>query len=235
MWAGLVTINILPDDVLLIIFLYDRSWHQRWHLNWNWHRLAHVCQRWRSVVFAYPNFLNLRLVCGPTTRVELAGIRPPVPIILKDTAAWNIPEDYDFEAAIVHHSRVCELNLLSLSKFQSHRLVAAMQDKSSSLIHLVLGSRDSNLALTLPDWFLCGSAPRLQSLEIETWEISFPMWPSFIPCAPETPFVLYGPCPWNIPDSGHISPDAIVTSLAVLAKLKYLTTKRDDKDLALRF
>jgi hypothetical protein len=144
-------------------------------------------------------------------------------------AAWNIPEDYDFEAAIVHHSRVCELNLLSLSNFQLHRLVAAMQDKSSSLIHLVLGSRDSNPALALPDWFLGGSAPRLQSLEIES--ISFRALPKLLLSSVDLVLITL----WNIPDSGHISPEATVTSLAVLAKLKYLTMRRDDKDLALRF
>jgi hypothetical protein len=96
-----VTINILPDDLLLRIFHFVRVTHLHgleddpvisldgledvdpvWRLPW-WYRLIHVCQKWRSVVFAAPNFLNLRLVCGPRTRVELTGIWPPLPIIIR--------------------------------------------------------------------------------------------------------------------------------------------------------
>ena len=181
-WTGRVTIDILPDDVLLHIFLFDRSWHRRWHLNWNWHRLVHVCQRWRSVAFAYPNFLGLKLVCGPTTRVELTGIWPPVPIIIKDIAIWRKPKHYDFDAAIVHPSRVCELYLTGLSSFQLERLVSATQEQFPALIHLVLGSRDGDLVSTLPDGFLGGSAP-----PAAIPRIGF----HFIPYAPETPFILY--------------------------------------------
>src|ERR1700722_9238908 len=55
------------------------------------------------------------------------SIWPPVPIIIKDIAIWRKPDDYDFDAAIVHHSRVCELYLLGLSIFQLQRLVSATQ------------------------------------------------------------------------------------------------------------
>ena len=47
-----VTIDILPDDVLLEIFDFDRllalkSWnHPQLQTPWNWQRLAHVCQGW---------------------------------------------------------------------------------------------------------------------------------------------------------------------------------------------
>ena len=218
-WTDRVTIDILPDDVLLHIFLFDRSWHRRWHLNWNWHRLVHVCQRWRSVAFAYPNFLGLKLVCGPTTRVELTGIWPPVPIIIKDITIWRKPKHYDFDAAIVHPSRVCELYLTGLSSFQLERLVSATQEQFPALIHLVLGSRDGDLVSTLPDGFLGGSAPRLQSLELDS--ISFPMLPKLLLSSTDLVRITL----WNIPYSGNISPEEIVTGLAELTKLKYLTIR----------
>jgi hypothetical protein len=83
-WAGHVTINTLPDDVLLHIFLIDgQEYHDESQasivvledydrvkrLRWTWHRLVHVCRRWRSIVFASPNYLDLRLVCGPMTTI----------------------------------------------------------------------------------------------------------------------------------------------------------------------
>ncbi|KAH9989361.1 hypothetical protein BJV77DRAFT_688937 [Russula vinacea] len=104
-------INILPDDILLLIFRFDRAIcldglgevGQLGHMpNWRWHRLVHVCQRWRSVVFGSPNFLDLRLDCGPTTRVELIGIWPPFPIVMRTWDLWPMPKDYDFDGALVH-------------------------------------------------------------------------------------------------------------------------------------
>ena len=151
--------------------------------------------------------------------MELTGIWPPVPVIIKGIAIASRPKYYDFDAAIVHPSRVCELYLLRLSSFQFQRLVSATQEQFPALIRLVLGSRDSSPASTLPDGFLGGSVPRLQSLELDS--ISFPMLPKLLLSSTDLVRITL----WNIPDSGHISPEAIVTSLAVLPKLKHLTIK----------
>jgi len=125
-WVGRVTINILPDDVLLRIFHFDRVTHTLGgghllsRLFWRWDRLAHVCRRWRSVVFASPNFLDLRLVYGPSTHMELTGIWPPLPIIISNILVLDkpLPKDYDFDAAVVQHDRVCEIDLHSLTNLQ---------------------------------------------------------------------------------------------------------------------
>ena len=117
--AGRVTINTLPDDVPLLIFhFYCIDWvkfvDRKQRLSRNdlrWNSLVCVCRRWRSVVFASPNFLDLRLVCGPTTRVELTGIWSPFPIIIRDFVGLSMPEAYDFEAVIVHPDRVCQIDL----------------------------------------------------------------------------------------------------------------------------
>ncbi|KAH9985557.1 hypothetical protein BJV77DRAFT_1152763, partial [Russula vinacea] len=70
---GRVTISMLPEDVLLPIFHFDRLAYldeegdafPAFRVFWRWHRLVHVCQRWRSVIFGSPHFLDLRLVCLP--------------------------------------------------------------------------------------------------------------------------------------------------------------------------
>ena len=72
---------MLPDDVLLEIFDFyvdeDIGTIQEWIT------LAHVCRRWRSVVFQSPHRLNLRLVCRPTTPVRnTLDIWPPLPLII---------------------------------------------------------------------------------------------------------------------------------------------------------
>jgi hypothetical protein len=228
--AGRVTI-ILPDDVLLLIFHFDRVVYldglgvddRMWGISWRWHRLAHVCQRWRSVVFASPKFLDLALVCGPSTPLELVGIWPPLPIIIREGLHAPMPNDYDFDAAIAHRSRVCEIDL-NPTRQHWKRLLSLMQEPFPALIHLRLHSAipsDDGLALysalVLPDEFLGGSAPCLQSLKLD--RVAFPAFPKFLLSATALERLTL----WNISDSGYFSPEAIVTGLAVLANLKSLT------------
>jgi F-box-like len=65
---------MLPDYVLLEIFdLYvDEDMSEGYKSVFKkrrieWITLAHVCRRWRSVVFQSPLRLNLRLFCTPQT------------------------------------------------------------------------------------------------------------------------------------------------------------------------
>ena len=222
-----MTINILPDDVLLLIFYLDRVIHfdphrpgDRLHRPWRWHRLVHVCRRWRSVVFASPTFLDLRLVCYPGTTVELTRIWPPFPIIITDDYPWEIPEYYEFDVASEHPNRVCQINLVDLLSSKFQRLVSAMQRKFPALTHLDLGVSDSYgrmPASALPDGFLGGSAPHLQSLGLSY--IPFPALPKLLLSSTDLVCLALE----KIPNSGYISPEAIVTSLAMLTNLKFLT------------
>ena len=244
--AGRITISILPDNILLHIFLIDGLEYQdeRPITNflvmknedrvrnqpWTWHRLGHVCQRWRSIVFASPNFLDLRLVCGPRTPIELTCIWPPLPIILtnaleRDELQVDEPDDYEFDvdAAIMHPDRIREICLFDLTRSFLQRLASAtlMQEQFPALVHLTLefgGShgRSARPAPALPDGFLGGSVPRLQSLELHF--ILFPALPKLLLSATD----LVRLDLWGIPHSGYFSPEAIVTGLAILANLKSL-------------
>ena len=222
--AGHVTINALPDGVLLDIFhfyqvayldgleLFDLMFKQHWH------RLIHVCWRWRCIVFASPNFLDLRLVCGPWTRVESIAIWPPLPTVIRNMVDYPMPEDYDFDAAVANHNHVYEIDLFRLSNSQLQRLVAAMQRQFPALIQLLLESAsDSGPAPALPDDFLGGLAPRLQSLKL--YSIPFRALPKLLLSATDLVHLTLG----NIPHSGYFSPEAIVTGLSVLANLKSLS------------
>ena len=238
--AGHVTINILPDDVFLhiflmirqecggsILFLIGMTDHDRvQRLAWRWHRLAHVCRRWRSVVFASPNFLDLILLCGPTTPIELTGIWPPLPIIITNgfgphmrTSGDVMPEDYDFDAAIVHPNRIREIHLFNLTRSLLQRLASAtlMQDQCPALTHLVLQlDPDSHPSSALPDGFLGGSAPLLQSLGLGA--IPFPALPKLLLSATHLVHLILQ----DIPHSGYFSPEAIVTGLGGMTNLESL-------------
>ena len=130
-----------------------------------------------------------------------------------------MPEDYDFDAAIVHHSRVCDIYLVNLTSSQLQRLALAAQEQFSALIYLKLGFdvSDSRPAPVLPDGFLGGSTPRLRSLRLHS--ISFPALPKLLLSATHLVRLSLR----NIPHSGYISPEIIITGLAVLANLNSLT------------
>ena len=251
-WIGRGTINILPDDILLHVFLIDgqedhympkmlfflhpelEDYVRVQRLPWKWHRLVHVCRRWRSIVFASPVSLDLRLVHGLWTRVELTGIWPPLPIIITNrfdrfnhidgphTEGWpDPPEDFDFDAAIVHPNRVREIRLFYLPKSIFQRLISAtqMQEQFPALAHLVLhrhGLGYDYHSPALPDGFLGGSAPLLQSLGLDS--IPFPALPKFLLSATHLVRLILQ----RIPHSGYFSPEAIITSLAGMPNLESL-------------
>ena len=55
-WCGVgpVMIDMLPEDILLEIFYVDENDQIE-----AWYTLAHICQRWRCIVSAFPRRLNL--------------------------------------------------------------------------------------------------------------------------------------------------------------------------------
>jgi len=65
--VGQVTIDVLPNDVLLHVFDWYMAEARRVE---SWHTLVHVCQRWRSLVFESSRRLNLRIACTNKMRVR---------------------------------------------------------------------------------------------------------------------------------------------------------------------
>jgi hypothetical protein len=81
------------------------------------------------------------------------------------------------------------------------------------LTDFFLGSTDESVPV-LPETFLGGSAPRLQSFILRG--IPFPTFPKFILSAIQIVYLFLV----DIPNSGYISPDAMATCLATLPNLK---------------
>ena len=237
-WAGCMTVNILPDDVLLHIFHFDQAIYLHefdsarnrhpdmlfLRHSWDWRRLSDVCRRWQSVVFASPNFLNLRLICNLATRAALPSMEflrlyPPLPIILGNMVDFPLPDNQYFDPAIMHHNRVCEIHFFHLSSSQLQRLASAMQEQLPALTHLMLDVEPyyNPSPPALPDGFLGGSAPSLQSLKFHS--IPFPARPKLLLTAPNLVELTL----IRIPHNGYFPPEAIAAGLAVSANLKSLT------------
>ena len=225
------TICMLPDDVLLEIFDHYRNICLDTSLAvWEWHLLAHVCRRWRQIIFDSPRRLDIGILCTDKTAVrKKLGIWPHLPIAVDYNFPRKLtrPEDgEDVIAALEHPDRVCYFRLrwYSVSALWLEKVVTMMQKPFPVLRSLIIQ------AFTYPvhlDWnapslcadFLGGSAPRLQEMLLQF--ISFPTLPTFLSSTSD--LVTLNLC--KVPPTGYISPEAMVMCLAALPRLKTFVLK----------
>ena len=208
-----MTIDRLPDVALLKIF--DFYLHEpRSEVETLWYTLVHVCQKWRDVVLGSPRRLDLRLFCNNSTPVrETLDVWPLLPIIVwgEDDAKWGVD---NINAALEHNDRICQLVLFKISSSQMEKVLAGMQQPFLALKHLQLVAKDDTVAV--PDSFLGGSAPRLQTLTL-SW-IPFPGLSKLLLSATHLVHLEL----WRIPSSRYFSPEAMVTAVSVLTSLETL-------------
>src|SRR5712672_1628692 len=218
---------MLPDDVLVEIFDFSVNTVGDWPFDPSrntWHILAHVCRRWRYLVFASPRRLNLRLVYeGHVLMSEELGAWPVLPVILNASDSElhhpNLDQRWDNRAAALeseHYNRIREIYIINMPNSRWERFAAAVQKPFPELTRLCVFMEDGDVASALPDSILGGSAPRLRELELGG--IPFPSMPKLLLSANglvELSLV-------NIPDSGYISPDAMATVLTVMTTLESL-------------
>lgn len=189
----------------------------------------HVCRRWRNVVFASPRGLNLQLFCTHKTPTrETLDNWPVLPIIVFANARVVVPNVVTREslmegadniiAALEHNERVFRITFKDVPSLLWERSIALMQAPFPALTYLELWSVNEidETALVLPESFLGGCVPGLQSLELGG--IRFPALRKLLLSAND----LVNLDLWDIPNSGYISPKAMVTSLSTLTKLETL-------------
>ena len=218
-----MTIDLLPDDVLLEIFDHHRLAAQEYALfgPWEWHRLAHVCQRWRSVVFASPRRLNLRLVYTykKPVRKDLE-CWPPFPIsIWYPRLVLYHPlypaDEANVISALEFPDRICEINL-TLTRPLLEKLTPLMQDPFPALEYLQLGSRDLMESLVIPSGFLGVFTPQLRHIDLDG--TPFPTLPLLLLSAANLASLRL----YEIPNTGYFSPEALVSGLNAKSDLKFL-------------
>ena len=120
--------DMLLDDVLLKIFdFYVDKGVGKYFLSSKgkqkterWITLAHVCRRWRRVVFRSPRRLNLRLVCTHTTPArDILDVWPPLPLIISNVNCIRYESSVDNTiAALEHNDRVSQIKLGRYTKSQ---------------------------------------------------------------------------------------------------------------------
>src|SRR5260221_6125018 len=115
---GHVTINVLSDDDLREVFHRyhvnnDRllTWRCQCGIRWKpwWQSLVHVCQRWRRIIFASPNYLDLKLLCDNNTPArDSLDIWPPLPIVISYKPHY-MNGDQNVIAALEHQDRIIKI------------------------------------------------------------------------------------------------------------------------------
>ena len=120
--------------------------------------------------------------------------------------------------ALKHNDRVCQIALKPIPGWQWGKFMEALSHPFPALTHVRLKSDDERETPSVaPDSFLGGSTPRLQFLWLE--RIPFLGLPNLLLSASDT---LVDLRLWEIPHSGYISPDAMVSCLSALTKLERL-------------
>src|SRR5579863_2084247 len=123
---------MLPDELLVEIF----ACHRLAILDdtsgpWKWHRLAHVCSRWRDLIFASPRRLGLQLVYTYKNPVrKTLDLWPILPISISypKSPQYRRLANEDEEnvlAALKHPDRIREIDL-SMSRQLASKSTGSM-------------------------------------------------------------------------------------------------------------
>jgi hypothetical protein len=176
------SIHILDDDSLLNIFYLYRpiflgedddenarlkGGKRPWVGECWWYKLAHVCQRWRNLIFGLASYLGLFLVCTKGMPVtEMLAHSPSLPLVVDYSEKYygmTVEDEEGTILALRQRDRVRRIRLdMSVGNLQ--KLVVAIEQEYSMLEYLIvwhLTILDEMTILALPETL---EAPRLRHL-----------------------------------------------------------------------
>jgi hypothetical protein len=183
---------------------------------------VHVCRRWRYLIFASPNRLNLLLFCTQNSPVRaLLDVWPAFPLAIQfeyPKSEWDNPENtFDIlVAALERRDRICQIHVrvTDLPYELREHIVTAMEEPFPALGSLSLSLVSNGEIIRLPGTFLNGSAPCLQHLSLRS--ILFPSLPRLLSSTSDLRSLHLFSIPRYIP------PETMATCLSVLPKLESL-------------
>ena len=181
-----------------------------------WIILAHVCRKWRDIVFGSPYRLDVRLFFKASRSVRtMLDTWPPLPIDIwgSDLGQWNAD---NIVAALGHADRIDKIGLWDSSLFHVEQVLAAMQKPFPLLTELDVHFVDEWAAPVIPDSFLSGSAPLLRSLRLRRVQFPLPLLQNLLLSATNLVELRIR----SIPNSGFISPEDMVVCLSGLNRLE---------------
>jgi len=185
---------------------------------WKWHRLVHVCQRWRHIIYTSPRRLGLEILCKSSKPIErVLQVWPTLPVVVEfkgRSISKSLPENVVI--ALRQTDRVCKINL-SVPTPIRQSIADMMQVPFLALESIRIKSKSAPEPLVIDD-FLGGSVPRLKEIHVEGFAIPFPVLRRLLLSTHNLVTLnLY-----DIPESCSIPPDALVTILSRSDHLKEL-------------
>ena len=217
----MVTINMLPGDVLFEIFnIYRLDSLQHSPLGgslWEWYTLAQVCQRWRSVLFASSRYFDLKVFCtygSPVRQILSSSLDFPVTARYGGFPESNLltAEDEDGIFALFDQpARLFEVQLTATAPIiRRMATIGLTQQPFSVLEYLRLSTRNGS-ELILPRGF--GGTPSLRTLWMV--RVSLPSLPKLLSLAQNlVSFQLE-----EIPSIGYTM-EALLICLPAMTRLK---------------
>ena len=225
---GDLAIEALPDDVLLQIFsLFNPRGHADKLMppeTWEWHKFAHVCQRWRRLVFAFPRYLGLALVTGRWGRrcVRTLDCWPALPIAIQhETSGALSPENEDDVIAGLKHSElIYEIKLPFSYRFLEKSATLAWSFPQLERLEII-SAYDLYGTHQVPRGFLGGSTPTSHKLRhIELARVIFPSLPELLWSNRKLVYLYLGR--EVLIGEEYIPSDVLASSLSAATQLEYL-------------
>ena len=215
-----VKIDMLKDDVLLEIFDSYRKLVVEPDGMWKWKKLLHVCRRWRYLILGSPRRLDLQIKClrtTPTKKLLDTWPMPDLPIFISCVPFSGKSGSHNIFGALQQLNRISQMNFSGMTWKEMKQFAAAMEGPFPLLTHIRVSIHSPAVTAELPDSFLGGSAPHLQSFVLEG--TAFSALPNLVLSATHFHQLHLH----NIPHAGYIPPEAMVIFLLPFHNLKGLT------------
>ena len=217
------TIEMLPEDTLVEVFDFYRLDAIRKSPGdpWKWHRLAHVCRKWRHVISVSPRRLDLRILCqgngAPISSTLVSW--PTLPLVVRHTSWGSKHMPRQVLVALRRPDRLCEIDLVVTSSI-TKLMVETIQKPCKTLERIWISVQDTTRTpLLVHGTFLGGSVPHLREIKLDG--IAFP-FPAIRQTLLSTSNLVELHLP-TIPNDFYFTPDDLITGLSTLVLLKRLT------------
>ncbi|KAH9018838.1 hypothetical protein EDB84DRAFT_636918 [Lactarius hengduanensis] len=160
------SINTLNDDTLLGIFNhYLPVARDNWKPRLGWFELAHVCRRWRHLIYESAFHLDAYILCTKGAPVvDLLSLLPPLPLVITyQFTTVRVQDELEISHALRLRNRVRRVSL-RIPPSSLRKLLVLLEEPFPRLERLSLSSTfDRDMTLTLPKTFL---APNLRHLKL---------------------------------------------------------------------
>ena len=211
---------MLDSDSLLQVFSHYRlQQEENWNLRLMWRRLAHICQRWRYLIYNSPSFLDLCLFLrNDSPSIDTLRHLPPIPLVIDYSSLTRTITQKDgdnIHFGLQQHRRVRRVDLQAPSShfrmwlLQMNQLYPKLTELS------LLSTTTEEMSLVLPDTF---QAPDLRHLALHGISLSTRS-PSLLSSA----ITISTLSLTHIGASSYISPGHLVEQLQGLPHLEELS------------